>query len=775
MGWASARRHNQRRGVLGLLTATLLMAATQAPFSAEAKTPRAYRVNPRAGTPAPAPPPPAAPARVAAAPTPPGYWIVGSDGGIFAYGSAVFKGSTGAMQLNRPIVGMAPTPSGGGYWLVASDGGIFSFGDAVFKGSTGAMRLNRPIVGMAPTPSGRGYWLVASDGGIFAFGDAAFKGSTGAMVLNKPIVGMAATPSGRGYWLVASDGGIFAFGDGAFAGSTGNLKLVRPITGMATTPGGRGYWLTASDGGLFAFGDARFFGTARDKIGVPDPGRGIVSVVPSPSGAGYWQVAAGGKVYAFGDAAALGSPASVRATVVGMAARPSAPAAAVPAGPPAAVVPSGPAPQFFSSTPRSTWGTSPSLVEAAKAGLALSLAEAGNRVFVGGEFAGMVPPEATRKDAAAAPVTTRPYLAALDVTTGALLDWDVHPDDAVLSMAVSPDQQRLYVGGRFTQIAGVAATRIAAIDLTTGQFDATFRPPAADGAVKAMALSGNTLYIGGDFETIGTSARSQLAALDATTGALRDGFVPPVNNGGYFQGHTGTPTPGTNNGAVRDLKVTADGRYVVAGGDFLDIGGRSGLIVVDGATGALAPWRPAMDRPVYGVSMWPGDTRTFFVSTGGSGGQLQAFHLEDGAAVSGGGSGSGRSGGGRHGGQSTSGQDGAAPLWVHRVDGDATDVVATTERVFLVGHYDYVLGPNTVCHASASVCVGGNPGDVPNRHISVFEPQGGAHDLAFTAQLNTPQGPYVALVGAHSLYVGGDFTEVNGMPQPGFVQFPASG
>ena len=52
------------------------------------------------------------------------------------------------MRLNKPIVGMAATPDGKGYWLVASDGGIFAFGDAVFYGSTGAMRLNKPIVGM---------------------------------------------------------------------------------------------------------------------------------------------------------------------------------------------------------------------------------------------------------------------------------------------------------------------------------------------------------------------------------------------------------------------------------------------------------------------------------------------------------------------------------------------------------------------------------------------------------------------------------------------------
>jgi hypothetical protein len=773
MSRTGRRRHDERLAALALLTATMLVVAAQSPPTAVARTPRAGRSGvsapaaPAAPGPAPTPAPAAPPG-----PDPAGYWVVGSDGGVYAYGAAPFKGSTGAMTLNKPVVGLAPTATGQGYWLVASDGGIFSFGDAAFHGSTGAMQLNKPIVGLAATPTGAGYWLVASDGGIFAFGDAPFRGSTGAMQLNKPIVGMSATRSGQGYWLVASDGGIFAFGDAAFSGSTGNLRLVRPITGMAATPGGRGYWLTASDGGLFAFGDARFLGTARDRMTAPEAGRGVVGVVPTKSGAGYWQVAASGRVYGFGDAAALGGPTAARATIVGMAARPAGvvPAALRPLG---SVVPSGPPPQFFSSTANVTWGTSPSLVEQGKAGLALALAEARNRVFVGGEFAGMVPPSPDRRSAAAAPITARPYLAALDATTGAPLDWDIHPDDAVLAMAVSPDQRILYIGGRFSQIAGAPAGRIAAIDLDTGRIDATFRPPAASGAVKAMALWGGTLYVGGDFEAIGAAARPQIAALDATTGALRDGFVPPPNNGGYFQGHTGTPTPGSNNGAVHDLKVTADGRYLVVGGDFLDFAGRSGLIVLDAATGQMTPWQPAMDRPVFGVATWPGDNRTFFVSTGGAGGEVQAFHIDEAAA--GPATDPGSSDSHHHGHHSGgSGDQGAAPLWVHRTDGDATDVVATTERVFLVGHYDYVLGNNTVCHASASVCIGGKPGDVPNRHISVFEPSGGAQDIGFTAQLNTPQGPYVALVGAHSLYVGGDFTEVNGRPQPGFVQFPAT-
>jgi hypothetical protein len=101
-------------------------------------------------------------------------------------------------QVAAPSPCAKAPPSAGtvrnlGYWLVASDGGIFAFGDAVFYGSTGGQRLKKPIVSMAATADGKGYWLVGSDGGIFAFGDAGFYGSTGGQRLNKPIVGMTPT------------------------------------------------------------------------------------------------------------------------------------------------------------------------------------------------------------------------------------------------------------------------------------------------------------------------------------------------------------------------------------------------------------------------------------------------------------------------------------------------------------------------------------------------------------------------------------------------------
>jgi uncharacterized protein YkwD len=220
---------------------------------------------------------------IATTPTGRGYWLVASNGAVYAFGDAPKRGSAAGTPLKKPIVGMAATRTGRGYWLVASDGGIFSFGDARYYGSTGAKRLTRPIVGMARTRSGNGYWLVASDGGIFSFGDARFRGSTGAIRLKKPIVGMSRTPSGRGYWLVASDGGVFTFGDARFYGSTGAKRLAQPIVGIATTTTGKGYWMVAADGGLFTFGNAHFYGSAAGRLG----GQPAIGMAASPDGNGY--------------------------------------------------------------------------------------------------------------------------------------------------------------------------------------------------------------------------------------------------------------------------------------------------------------------------------------------------------------------------------------------------------------------------------------------------------------------------------------------------------
>jgi len=257
------------------------------------------------GSPPPPPPPP----------PPHGYWLVGGDGGIFTFGSAQFHGSTGNLQLQRPVVGITPTKDDGGYWLVASDGGIFAFGDSGFYGSIPGLglhpagtpgnvrRLNAPVVGMVPSTDGGGYFMVASDGGVFAFGDAQFEGSCpGIGGCSGTAVAVMPDASGNGYWLVTATGHVYSFGDATFYGAPGPEGTV---SSAVRTPDGGGYWILFTNGGVVPFGDASNFGGLPGGVaGGVNPATAIFSTA---DGGGYWIGTASGAVYPFGDAPNDGS------------------------------------------------------------------------------------------------------------------------------------------------------------------------------------------------------------------------------------------------------------------------------------------------------------------------------------------------------------------------------------------------------------------------------------------------------------------------------------
>jgi len=393
-----------------------------------------------------------------------------------------------------------------------------------------------------------------------------------------------------------------------------------------------------------------------------------------------------------------------------------------------------------------TWGTGPDVT--GRAQRVMAMAVVGRTVFLGGEFTAMVPPGSTwpmptttinstavstepapaaERPALPAGSRTRNHLAALDVDNGTLLPWNPDADAPVHAMVVSADGTQLYVGGEFDRIGGQPAAKLARIDVATGKVDPTFRP-GIDGRVRALALHGNRLYVGGSFGSVdgpaGSVARPKLAALDAASGAVLP-WTPPALGPGAFLTNSGVPTPTAPSGDVVAIAVPGDGSRVFVAGSFLDFAGRSGLVVLDSLTGQAAPEQYDIDRPVFDLDVWPVDKEIVFGAAGGSGGHVYAFGVD------------------------RPGQ----PLWSTWVDGDAPGVAASANAVYLMGHYDYA-----------------GPHKAERRHLAAFDVGDGAVE-PWNPVANTAQGAFSAAVGAGHLFVGGEFTRINGRPQPGFAQF----
>jgi hypothetical protein len=110
----------------------------------------------------------------------------------------------------------------------------------------------------------------------------------------------------------------------------------------------------------------------------------------------------------------------------------------------------------------------------------------------------------------------------------------------------------LYVGGAFTTIKSLANNYVAKLDKNTG--DPLFWNANCNNVVRTMQLFQDQLIIGGDFSTLGGQARSYLGAVDTT----------------FVQANAWIPNP---NAAV--YKVFVNGSKVYVGGDFTSIAGVS--------------------------------------------------------------------------------------------------------------------------------------------------------------------------------------------------------
>src|SRR5262245_10048762 len=186
-------------------------------------------------------------------------------------------------------------------------------------------------------------------------------------------------------------------------------------------------------------------------------------------------------------------------------------------------------------------------------------------------------------------------LAAVDVSTGQVTDWNPRPSGLVNALATTGTN--VFVGGAFTSVGSEARSNLAAFDLSSGRV--TPWNPGANGSVKAMAPLGNTLYVGGTFQLVGGQLRDRVGALDATTGLATAWNAGSIRS---YEASQVLPTFSIHQVRVNALIATPDAIYM--GGHFTSVGGqnRYDLVALDPASGACLPWVFDVGGDVYALA-----------------------------------------------------------------------------------------------------------------------------------------------------------------------------
>ncbi|HEY9369456.1 LamG-like jellyroll fold domain-containing protein [Streptomyces sp.] len=250
-------------------------------------------------------------------------------------------------------------------------------------------------------------------------------------------------------------------------------------------------------------------------------------------------------------------------------------------------------PVAFTADDLPTWQTN---------GIVWAMAEANDTVFVGGTFSEVRPPEG-----ASGTPRSAVNFAALNAATGApdgcTLSFTVGSGTAtVRTLVVSPDKKTLYAGGYFGAVNGTPVSSLAAIDIATCTPKASFTP-SFPATVRALAVTDTTIYAAGDFGTVEGQTRQRFAAV-STAGAL----LPFTAN---------ADEPG------RAIEITPDGQHVLLGGDFFSVNGANShaLAVVNATTGAVTKAYPSGWIPTNSVVKdIDTDATGFYTGNEGTGG-----------------------------------------------------------------------------------------------------------------------------------------------------------
>ncbi|GAA3397441.1 fibronectin type III domain-containing protein [Cryptosporangium minutisporangium] len=259
--------------------------------------------------------------------------------------------------------------------------------------------------------------------------------------------------------------------------------------------------------------------------------------------------------------------------------------------------------KVFTADAQPTWQTN---------GTVWAVTHVAGVVYIGGSFSTVRPP-------GAAPGTrevARDNLAAFDARTGNLLplshrfasprhafsdskpdvtcdvDWDaqVYTCDTIYRIKASPDGSTIYVAGDFTTVDGQARSKIAAFPTANAArvnppLDRRFAPRGINSRVRALAVGPRTVYAGGLFTQAGGAARERVAAFDRRTGAV-------------------TTFNASADGEVIAMSLSADYSRLVVGGNYNTLNGvaQHALGAVSPSTGRSTAWA------------WRGVPRTSYIT-----------------------------------------------------------------------------------------------------------------------------------------------------------------
>jgi len=331
-----------------------------------------------------------------------------------------------------------------------------------------------------------------------------------------------------------------------------------------------------------------------------------------------------------------------------------------------------------------------------------SIAVSGGTAYLGGSF------KAVRNRAGA--LVARSGLAAVDTASCDLLPWTANTDGEVIAVKVSGG--RVYAGGEFSKVAGASRSRLAAVSTASGAL-LPFAP-SANRTVRALAVSGTTLYAGGDFTKVDASTRNKLAAFSLSTGALSASWTPRAS------------------GMVSTLALSATDDAVYVGGAFAALGGDKRAAYL-GAVGALDG---DLDKTFLPKPGWPilnvvADSRGVYAGGGGSGGHLGIWDL-----------------------------DGSLQRPIYQIDGGVQSVAVDGDSLYAGGHFGNVCAGNTGS-GSPFLC----DTNIPRRKVFELSLTSGGL-TGWAPSLNSPRGVFATEVDPtnHSLWLGGDFTQVGSKP-----------